>query len=567
MLRIVPEKRVVIPFISRFLFPLLLAAYASIIVAGADLGPGDEFVFLPTLQSGKFYPIYNQDFPYFDPYEIGRFVPLGGQEYNLVALLTSQPWAYFAMNAFEFVAFASLLLAILRALPVKSLTAHLSVLLLFLMPGVTLTFFKLLYVEKNVAFLLAVLFASHLTYGRQPRPLWLVLALISANLAMYYKETVFALVAVFAATHLLLSWKTIKYRMKLLDVLLLASAAAYVGVYLTYVFPHRGITLYNYSAYDPLLVFTKNLLNYSLFSDPIPMLLAPLAVMRLYQVFVQKREPHPFLDSLIAAGVTFIAAYLVLNIYTPYYLLPCYLCALPPLLYFYEKEYLKSLFWKSSFAVVAALLVGNTIPSGIHYLTYNKYLPANFNSTIDYLVSEVNRQYDGQRINIFLDGVDRGTGQGTYLVFGEFLKYKGLSFLKFDLRTDTEAVDKRLFVWKQSPFDMESDLDVLGVPPEYPRHPFTVFQRGPLQTVSRGDYLVVTPQTSKFVNAAYLQSLMRDYDLVYQTESGYAVPNISLKTAIKFVIMKLSVSSQINAGFIVSQNLMNWPDYYVFVRR
>lgn len=558
------DKRV---FIHTLIFLLLVTAYAMVIVIGSDLGPSDEYAFLPTLQSGKAFPFNGQDSTYIDMYKIGRFMPLGAQEYNLVALFTNKPWAYYTLNAFEFMVFAILLLKILQQFSANQLLNYFSVLLLFFIPGVTITFFKLINVEKNVIFLLAVLFASYLNYLKERKILSLILVLCSANIAMYYKETVFSAIAAFAVTHLYFSWKKSNTSSKTLDFLLVISSVVYIFVYLTLVLPYRGEIIYNQNIYDPILVFAKNFINYSLFSDPILILLFPLSVMRLYQIFVAKREAHPFLDSLIAAGVTYVASYMVLNMYSPYYLLPVYIFILPPLLFFYGEKYLNGIFWKICMIIFSLVLITNTIPSGIHYLTFNKYQPINFNQTINYLISDINRRYEDRRISIFMDGVDRGTGQGVYRILGEYLKYEGLSILKFDLKSNIEAADKRTFVLKQSPFDKESDLDELGIPPGHPRHPFTVLQAGGLQTITRGDYLIVSPDSVKDVSGSYLESLTDDYLLVYKTESRFAVPNINLKTIVKYMVSKTLSSSYDDSGILVSRNLMNWPDYYVFLRK
>ena len=553
--------------LHKLFFISLIVIYALIIVAGAELGPADEFAFLSTLQSGMPFPYYDRDFPYFDTYAMGRFIPLGGQEYNLVGLISNDPFWYFAVNAFEFVLFAILLLKILQQFSDNKLLIYSSVLLVFFVPGFTINFFKLLNVEKNVIFYLAIFLASYLSFIKEQRILTFIFALVSANIAIYYKETVFVAITAFAVSHLLFSWRKINVAGKILDSLLILSSFVYVIIYLLIVFPHRGEIIYNQSIYDPLLVLTKNLLNYSFFSDPIPILLIPLALVRLYQILLRRRDPVPFLDSMIIAGVTYVAAYLVLNIYSPYYLLPVYVFALPSLVYFYERGELKGTFWKASSIIVGIVLLTNTLPSGIYYLTYHKYISKNFNNVINYLAADINNKYNGQRINIFIDGVDRGTGQGVYIIFGEYLKYKGLSIRKFDLKTDMEAMDKRPFAIRPSPFDKESDLDAIGVPSEYPRLPFTVFQKGKLQKINSGDYLVVSPHSTKNVNQEYLASLKKDYQLLYRTESPLAFPNINLKTGIKYLMSKKLTAKQKSGGVIVNENLMNWPDYYVFVRK
>ncbi len=551
-------------------FALLVLLYAMLLVIRPELGYGDEYAFLPTLQSGKYFPMYGKDFPYYDAAELGRLNPLAGQEYNLAALVSNTPLAYFAFNASLLVGFSLIFVAILRRLLPDRPYLYAIPILLFLTPGFTLAFFKLLYVDKSALFYFSVFLLSFLVFQKAQKLIYLIAALIGANAAIYTKETAFLAIGAFAFAHMLFTWRTADTRVRLLDSLLMGSALLYIGIYAVEILPYRMSAELNFTN-SGWMVFLKNLLNYGLFSDPIVvLLLLPLTVWRIYVVLMRRSEPaHPIHDPLLAAGSTYAVAYFILNMYTPYYFLPVYLFALPPIFYFLTRDRLRHIVWKSAMVVTAFVLVVNAIPLSIHYLTYNKYVPINFNHTLDFLVQDINRRYTDQRLPIFFDGVDRGTGRGVYYVVGEFLRFKGLAIDKFDFKSRNEALDPSPFVGHRSPFDRDGDIERLNAQYRftYPKFPFTVFQPGPLPEIRKGDYLVVSPQSTASLDAAYLERLKEDYDLVFKTDSPLAVPRLTFKTLVKYVLVNWLTSEQKGKGLIVNENLWNWPDYYVFVKK
>ena len=128
------------------IFISLVLLYAVLLLVEPALGPSDEYAFLPTLQSGKYFPMYGEDFPYYSSVELGRFGPLGGQEYNLVAIFTNSPVGYFGFNAVELLLCAILLTWILRRYSSRPALVYLAGILLLLTQGFTLAYFKLLYV-------------------------------------------------------------------------------------------------------------------------------------------------------------------------------------------------------------------------------------------------------------------------------------------------------------------------------------------------------------------------------------------------------------------------------------
>lgn len=556
--------------VYKLVFVLLVLLYATLLVMRPELGYGDEYAFLPTLQSGKDFPMYGKDFPYYDAAELGRLNPLAGQEYNLVALVANTPLAYFAFNALLLVGFSLIFVVILRRLLPDRPSLYAIPIILLLTPGFTLAFFKLLYVDKSALFYFSVFLLSFLVFQKTQKLVYLIAALIGANAAIYTKETAFLAIGAFAFARMIFTWRTTDPPIRLLDSLLMGSALLYIGIYAVEILPYRMSAELNFTN-SGWVVFLKTLLNYGLFSDPIVVLLLfPVTALRVYVVLVRRSEPaHPIHDPLLAAGTAYASAYFILNMYSPYYFLPVYLFALPPIFYFLTKERLRYFAWKSAVAVTIFVLVVNAVPLSIHYLSYNKYVPINFNRMLDFLVQDINKRYSDRRLAIFFDGVDRGTGRGVYFVVGEFLRFKGLAIDKFDLKSRNEALDPSSFPGHRSPFDKDEDIERLNARYQftYPKFPFTVFQPGPLPETRKGDYLVISPQSTANFDTAYLEHLKKDYYLAFKTDSSFAVPRVTLKTLVKYFMIQSVPTEQRSKGIIVSENLWNWPDYYVFIKK
>ena len=557
--------------ILKYIFVFLAFLYSALLIVSPALGPSDEFAFLATLQSGKYLPTHGADFPYYNAIELGRFTPLGGQEYNLVAFFTNSPLGYFGFNATELLLCATLLMWLLRQYSAVPVLAYLAGILLLLTPGFTLAYFKLLSVEKNVLLLLSAFIAAYLFFQKRQQAVYFVLALLCANAAIYYKEPVFAAIAVFAGAHLMLTWKTSNKVSRLLDGLLIASALLYLGIYLVTILPHiKGAYLPSAEDYH-FLIRAKNIANYALFSDPVPALvLLPLLLWRLFRVFVRGVPAHPVLDPMLAAGATYVSVFFVLNMYGPYYLLPAYAFALPPAVYFIGRGELRGFFWKACCSVVVLVTVFNTVPLAIHYVSYNKYMPVNFNATMDFLMGDINRRYAGERLNIFYYGTDREAGSATYFVAGEYLKFKGLSIRKFDFKSDVESKTPMQTGFKgRFPLDREEDIHAVDPHGEYanPGLPFAVFQPGPAQKIRRGDYLVLSPQSTRYFDQDVIEKLKKEFDLVFYTKSTFAIPRFDLKVFVKNIMFqRLSPEAKMK-GVIKNENIWNWPDYYVFIKR
>jgi hypothetical protein len=536
------------------MFLMFILGYAGLLLVSPALGPNDDYVFLSTLQSGRLLPAYGRNFPFYDDARLGRFDPLVAQEYNLVAPISATPAAYYTLNAIELLIFAGLLYALLRYATRDVRTATGAALILFISPGITNAWLRLELGERGAALFLVIFLIAHL-WLRRSGNLWAAaLTLASANVALYYKEPVFVALGAYASAHLVLSRQDQRKIVAAVDTLVIASVLVFVVLYTVEIFAVRGPWLYFDSVYPWAVVAAKNLANYTLFSDPLIMLLLwPITAFRAYAVLVRHERAHSVFDSMLVAACAYTSVFFVTNIYGPYYLLPAYVFALPGLLYFLvERRYVARPVWRRLAACAAVVLAVNTVPMGLHYLTYNKYVPANFERTINFLVSDIRARGSADRPRIFIDGVHRAQDTTVFFIFGEFLRHRGLAPNQFDIESDVEPTRPVAPATLRRRYLME----------------YGAYRGGPSPAPRPGDYRVVSPASERNVTAQYVASLQKDYRLVFVTKSPLAFPAYTAKTAVKQILdAHLTAEQRKRDGLIVSENNLDAPDFYVLTRK
>lgn len=533
---------------SVFLFFIIFVfAYAMIFLIDPQLGPTDDVTFLRTLQSNKPLFYYSSDFPYYDQIKGGRFTPLMSLEYNFVAIFSNKPFWYFFYHAVQFVIFAFLLVRILKYSTNNKIFIYLIPVLLFLLPGFTDNWFRLQNHERNVIFFFAILILAYIKYLEQWNIRYLIVSFICVNLALYYKEVSFVAISAFSLANLIFHPKKSNSKFKLFNFILLFSSFIYLIMFYFFILMPGTSFSFLYKPFNLFLTVIKNIFNYTFFSDPILILLViPLTVQRVYKL-VTKKSNYTIFDSFLVAATAYIIPYIILNIYSPYYLLPAYIFALPSLLFFLSKKHFSKLLWKIAFSVVVFLTIFNLIPSGIFFMTGKKYLSVNFNRTIDFLIKDIESRYPEKRANIFLDSTDLGSRKDIHFVFAEYFRFKGLSNKKYDLKSSSKTIFQSGGNWKI-------------------KYPFTVFTRIAPSKILKGDYLIVNPFSTNNVDNGYIQSIRKNYKLVFYTRSKLFFPPWNLKTLIKYFLMKNKLIYK-QKSFIVNKNLMQSPDFYVFIKK
>lgn len=547
----------------KIIFIIFVAVYASLILIKPSLGPTDDVVLLRTLQAGKpllFFPNSgNIIYGYGDVAKLGRFSILGAMEYNLPLFFSKSPspfW-YYLIQSFQYVVLMAIFVKIIARFTSSKFLIYVTPVLFSLTPGITIPFFRPLLGDRNIIFYYAIFLYFYLKYLEKSKLHYLVFGIISANMAIHNKEIGFIALGAFAFFHLLLSWKKSKLGIRIFDGLILLSCLAFLLLYYFIIFIHlsRDSAIYGQIPYyNVLMVTVKNLLNYGLFTDPILVLiLLPLAGWRIYKALRKQLELHPIYDSMLIAALMYVLAFFVLKLYGPYYLLPAYIFALPPIFYFLHQEKQKIPFLKSTIILCALILTLNTFPTGIHYLTFYKYLSINFNKTMDFLISDINTRYPDKRADIFIDALDYRAGASIpYFIFSEFLQYKGLASNRFDFKSSVKIENSDAWFRNIKEFNP----------------PFTVFQNNNFSKEKSGDYLIVPAEAStKNISGGYIQSLSKGYDLIFRTKSPLAFPNFNFKTLVKYFLSKKISPDQKEKGVMINENLMQWPDYYVFIKK
>lgn len=524
-----------------WLFGIVVVSYAFALPIGASFGVIDDHLCLTTILSGR-----NLDF-FIRPVE-GRFFPLDGQEYNIVSFFSLSPSAFYIYNMLQF-AFVIFLISKIIALCIpdvknKKNLIYGIVLLTIFSPGFVTAWFRLFVSERSVLMFFLVFFLMYLLYQKKQKYSYIICGLVAANIALYYKEPVFLMLGAFGFFHLVFGWKTLDAKQKLFDALIIVSAAIFSLVYFFAIFMKMGPIRYGVTPHNPIIYFLKNVFNYTLTDPFLMILLLGLFVYRLFEVIVRKKKLKLLYDATLFAGVVYILIFLKLNMFSFYYLLPAYAFGTFGLVYFLIiEEYIKRRLFKMLIGIVFTIYMFSALPLALHLISYHKNVPNTFQDTLSFLTKYINRE--GKRVTIYLDGVDRGIGIEVYESFADYLAYQGFHPEQFDFKSDIPSRNSVIF----SKGDSKS--------------PFTVFRDPSTSQAEAGDLLIITPYTSKFVDQKYLDNLKRNYELLYRTKVALAIPDVSLKSLVKYCLIRYH-HEQFSDDVMLSNNNFNWPDFYVF---
>jgi|ERR1700733_3658662 len=255
----------------------------------------------------------------------GRFWPLGHQEFNLLRHITNSISGYHALRILQLIAVCSILLVLDKQLDIRVRVAL--IFLLLITPGIVISFSGLIYPEANVIVCLVCLAWSVDRFGRTPSLLWAVVAVLSAQLLLYYKETAFLFVLGFAGGRIVLrcrknneggwDWKHLRDPESRLDVLLVGLVGVFLLYYFAALYPHFGGG-YEKEHKLPLLTVLGTYLEL----DLLLCIFVSVCAVRAFLVFRRRLAPWQFWDGLAFGGILYLCGYLVLGIESSYYLAP-----------------------------------------------------------------------------------------------------------------------------------------------------------------------------------------------------------------------------------------------------
>jgi hypothetical protein len=308
-------------FVALVLLGVILLGYAVFTFAWEDFANYDEAFF-------TLYTLKGIDFPPPIWPALGRFFPLGFQEFNLVRHVTHSVAGYHAIPFLQLLAVIGALWVLDDEMPLAARAALAAFLLV--LPSFVTTFTGLVFQERDVVFWLVCLLIGVKRFDRTRSVPWAVAAIIGAQFMLYYKETASLMVLSFAIGRLVLrdmggdepnrAWLWRKESR--LDFFLILSGVGYLLFYLVMMFPRLSMQ-YDEQLQVPLV---ETLLYYAKI-DWLAWLFACVGLARAYLILGRKIAPDPFWDALALSGIIWFVAYLYLRLTTAHYLAPVDLIA------------------------------------------------------------------------------------------------------------------------------------------------------------------------------------------------------------------------------------------------
>jgi hypothetical protein len=272
----------------------------------------DEAIFAYRMTSGN---------PLFLPFRsIGRFFPLGYQEFNVLGRFTSSPDVFHAFAVGQVLLSAVFVWFVFFRIPWRFRIWP--VLAIFSIPSIFYISQSFIYTERNIILLLSVFVFCFCMFHKCQKQVYLLAALTAAFLSLFYKETVFLIILGFSLTRggYLYTQTRRESRsirpVRLSDFITELALIGFVFFFLStyYIFTHsvRSGHLYNHALEGPLIATTiSNFSDYV--TGHIIFTLSVIAYpVRIF--FLSKLRFHPIWDSLLVAAFFFFAGNIILGL-------------------------------------------------------------------------------------------------------------------------------------------------------------------------------------------------------------------------------------------------------------
>ena len=292
------------------------ALYWVYISINSSFWEPDEAIFAYSMTSGN---------PLFLPFmSIGRFFPLGYQEFNVLGRFTSSADVFHAFAVGQVLLSAVFVWFVFFRLPWRFRIWP--VLAIFTIPSIFYISQSFIYTERNIILLLSVFVFCFCMFHRCQKQVYLFAALTAAFLSLFYKETAFLIILGFSLTRggYLYTQTRRELRSKrpvgpsdfITELALIGFVLFFLSTY--YIFTHsvRSGPLYDHVLEGPLIATTiSNFSDYV--TGHIIFTLSVIAYpVRIF--FLSKLRFHPIWDSLLVAAFFFFTGNIILGLLGPY---------------------------------------------------------------------------------------------------------------------------------------------------------------------------------------------------------------------------------------------------------
>lgn len=419
-------------------FFIFLGIYIYLILNKADFAYHDNDQFTLFSLQGKFFkmPIWGR---------IGRYWPLGLQEYNIISIFSKTPLAYHSFSIFQLVVVIFICLFILPQL--KLSYKFIFTTLILILPSFVISFFGLIFPERNIIFWLAIFIFCLERLKTNNSLKNICILFVSVQFLLYYKEPMFLLISGFAGSRLIifaieqklwhqLSQKIFQFLQEnWLDFGLLIQSLLFIYLYISTVQDEVKTSYVNIIGVDhtpfvTLIIYLK--------ADTILIIFFLVFVGRILGLIIRKYRFDLIWDALAIGNCLYFLAYIKLNLFRWYYTAPVdfiailYLANIYSLLFVaHNKNKLKNF---AVLALVTLICLKNFSHSSYAILSRKKEIASTVTTT-NYLSEYI--RIDNQKPNkrLFFP-----RNKGYYIMqFHSFLKYKNF-------------VEKNLFVITKKKF-------------------------------------------------------------------------------------------------------------------
>jgi hypothetical protein len=310
-----------------------------------------------------------------------RFMPLYTTKFQVLAMFAPYGYTAFACYMLNALLFAILILMLAKILDFKSKQKvaflYIKLFLIISFPFIAnyliRIFSVITYTEVEVCvFLVIFLFAykkicippqhycetKHEIDGGDRKVIWVIVAILSAILATYSKESAFSIFLIIAITNFLFNVKAMNKEDKIFNFILIANAILFLILY--YFLEGRIATTFHHD-------IGSNFSNFSLMQRLGPFLNAPIlilvvvfGVIRFYFVVLKGSKTYIFYDSILFSSLGLIFAYEALGMLRPYYYIPAIILFVLPfcfwLCYLYDRKKYFFLFILCIFIVYTSII-------------------------------------------------------------------------------------------------------------------------------------------------------------------------------------------------------------------
>lgn len=414
-------------------FILFLISYIYLILYNEDFAYYDESQYLLTTLRGRNFPA---------PIWIsqGRFWPLGHQEFNLIRLLTQAPVGYHIFPILQLLIVVATLFIFLIDFPVGFRISLITI--ITITPSFVISFFGLVYPERNIIFCLIILLACFQYFIKTRCIIYFCATLIAAQFALYYKEPIFLLIGGFAGTRLLLQvfWERSLlqrrgyyqfFKTHCLEVGLLILTGIYLLLYLSIFLPYMNFE-YARSISTDMFSILVSYLKLNLLLD----IFIVTLISRLIYLIYSRQLPNSFWDSLAVGTFLYFLSYIKLQIFNSYYMAPVDFIAI---LYLGQLVYPWFKKKKVAYSLITTLVIFLIVGRNTAYSFYNIAARKNFingKTQLTKFISEYTKKGNGRHRILFFP---YSTGYDI-MEISAFLEYKGLKLAKHDPPKSTDKL-------------------------------------------------------------------------------------------------------------------------------